>query len=202
MAKAKLKKQIKKLKREIVYLNDAHDAMHELTAHHNQDIDELNTKINSLQFQIENLQNIVGIHDESIQGLATLGRKRDEQLKSNIDELGKRIDDIDIQSQNDIRRDFLQAKIDKLKAQKCECHTNTQKTEKNATEGKQEGKNEHPEPTWFDESSELTQLGFEALKLKARSQANYEVELKKAYDNCFKYYDKYGNIVDNPEGKR
>ena len=36
----KSKKAIKKLKREIAYLNDAHDAIHALTAYQNQDIDE------------------------------------------------------------------------------------------------------------------------------------------------------------------
>lgn len=78
-------------------------------------------------------------------------------------------------------------------------NTNTQKTDKNATEGKQEGKKEQSKLTWLDESSELTQEMFEALKLKARSQAHYETELKKAYDNCFICYDKTGNVIDKPE---
>lgn len=78
-------------------------------------------------------------------------------------------------------------------------NTNTQKTDKNATEGKQERDLEQPIATCYDEFSELTKADFEALKLKARSQAHYETELKKAYDNCFKYYDKTGNVIDKPE---
>ena len=35
--------------------------------------------------------------------------------------------------------------VQNLEAEKCSCHTNTQKTDKNATEGKQEGKKEYSE---------------------------------------------------------
>ena len=94
--KKAIKKQIEKLKAEVAYLNDANDAIHALTAYHNQYIDELKRNNSDVKTIAKHLIN-------------------------------------------------LEKEIELLKAQNCNCYTNTQKPNSNASTGQESGKKEYSE---------------------------------------------------------
>ena len=126
-----MKKAIKKLKREIAYLNDAHDAIHALTAYQSQDIDELKRQTDTLfksksdlVFELGNIKHLVNSKNGGIDALSNkLGN-----LKSDVQTIAKHVQNLEAE-----------------KEKNCSCHTNTQKTDKNAIESKQEGEKEYSE---------------------------------------------------------
>lgn len=147
MAKSKLKKQIKKLTNRISECEDYAIELEILIKSVKLQFDELNTKVNSLQSQVNN--------SIQLQIEALLKYTQDQNNK-------------------------IQAQIDEFKAQKCECHTNTQKTDKISTAGQDDGNLGQSEPTWFDESGELSQEVLESLRKSGRVMGEFESEIRKA----------------------